>query len=44
MVLAEGDNVRFGLPGLPGTIYSFARQNDAVTVEATPTWINLAQN
>ncbi len=32
MALADGDSVSFGLPGMPGTAYGFARSGDALTV------------
>lgn len=44
LLLNDGDTVRFGLPDLPGTMYEFARRNDAVTVTSSPTWIDVAQN
>lgn len=34
MGLTDGDSVRFGLPGEPQVIYSFARTGDVVTVAA----------
>jgi phage tail sheath gpL-like len=34
MALADGDNVHFGLPGHPETLFSFARHGNAVTVSS----------
>lgn len=34
MGLTDGDSVRFGVPGEPQVIYSFARAGDAITVSA----------
>ncbi len=43
MVLNEGDRVSFGLPGTRGVVYSFARENGAVTVTGTRKGIDLAE-
>ncbi len=37
MGLMDGDSVRFGVPGEPQVIYSFARSGNTVTVRADPT-------
>jgi hypothetical protein len=34
MGLSDGDDVSFGLPGLPGVLYRFARDGRSVTVDA----------
>jgi hypothetical protein len=36
MGLVDGDRVSFGLPGLPGVTYTFARTGASIAVEATP--------
>lgn len=36
MRLDEGDAVAFSLPGHAGTLYTFSRDLDAVTVRAEP--------
>lgn len=36
MGLKDGDSVRFGLPGFPHVLYSFAREGCAVRVTAEP--------
>ncbi len=36
MALADGDVVQFALPGYRGTVYSFARTGERVTVTAAP--------
>lgn len=36
MAMADGDALRFALPGHRGTLYGFARSGDRVTVTATP--------
>jgi hypothetical protein len=36
MVLSDGDNLLFGLPGHAGTLYQFARNGDAITVSDAP--------
>ncbi|WP_108260154.1 hypothetical protein [Mangrovicoccus ximenensis] len=43
MVLNDGDRVSFGLPGTRGLVYSFARQDGAVTVTGTRQGIDLAE-
>ncbi|WP_172331297.1 hypothetical protein [Mangrovicoccus sp. HB161399] len=43
MVLTDGDRVTFGLPGTRGLVYSFARENGAVTVTGTRKGIDLAE-
>jgi hypothetical protein len=37
MVLADGDDVAFSMPGYPETRYRFTRAGDGVTVSARPT-------
>ncbi|EPX78619.1 hypothetical protein [Salipiger mucosus] len=44
MLLNDGDNVVFGLPGKRGTEYRFSREADAVTVTAARTRTQLALN
>ena len=44
MLLNEGDRVSFGLPGVRGELFSFARTDDAVTVSARRAGIDLASN
>lgn len=44
MVLADGDDVSFGLPGAPGAHYTFARAGEDVTVTASPVGIRFASN
>ena len=36
MVLADGDDIAFAMPGYPDTRYRFARSGDAVTFSARP--------
>jgi hypothetical protein len=36
MRLEEGDSVVFGLPGVEGVSYAFAREGDALTVTTAP--------
>lgn len=42
MLLADGDNVTFGLPGEPLVAYTFAREGDAVIVNAERNGIQFA--
>ncbi|WP_428927030.1 hypothetical protein [Marinibacterium sp. SX1] len=44
MVLADGDEVGFGLPGAPTAYYTFARSGDDVTVTASPVGVKFAAN
>lgn len=44
MRLEEGDRVVFGLPGLPGLSYGFAREGGALTVTSAATRTDLALN
>lgn len=43
MVLADGDAVSFGLPGVSGQVYTFARDGESVTVDAAYTWTQVAE-
>lgn len=36
MALSDGDNVHFGLPGHPETLFGFARTGNTVTVSSQP--------
>ena len=44
MVLADGDEVNFGLPGAPTVYFTFARAGDDVTVTARPVGVQFASN
>lgn len=44
MVLADGDSVSFGLPGVSGKVYTFSRDGDVLDVDASNVWTQVAGN
>lgn len=44
MRLMNGDNVAFGMPGYPGSLYRFARENDVITASVARNRRQIASN